>query len=604
MEKRINEKNLTQYSHQLAEQLQNSYFSTEKTHIHGQEILNFSPLKQANLLVLKNLFEQWQQEISKLESPYFDYAQESVQQALKGFMNTLSQHIRIAAADFQPLMAASLQNAIKLSIAPAQFFTQELAQKYSLQALKEGFKYIQQQRQWYKGFLDHAEQTLSEADAQTPTALQACFEQYLAQNPPQVSDEAAALAPFQSILPLSTAQLYAPEVDETADYLRYTGARLLTDLDDHPDDDQRYFADTDPDGDPVLDYLHTYPLQADTAEPETAPEQLIAAQKDTPETTTGEPEDITDQETVPLIGEESSPEETDMTDALPEEPVLATLSAEEIQAYLENRGAGLLTDLDDHPDDPNQYAPIPVEEDPALYLYELVQKFESLGEDADTLGEYFSYKGADLLADYPDHPDEERAYPEVLPLDKDPIHCCAAQASAPKPAEDPVEMYLDFKGAGLLTNLDDHPDELRDYSRVDIEQDPVSQVLAMWQQQGADAPTPTTIHATINQETAQPILNDQLKSETNSPSLHEKFQQAKLAQIRAAISLNQKFLFINQLFEGDNQAFNQAIDTLDTLPTLEEAKKYLHQTCVEKYRWEIDDDVVQEFYELVERRFV
>ena len=50
---------------------------------------------------------------------------------------------------------------------------------------------------------------------------------------------------------------------------------------------------------------------------------------------------------------------------------------------------------------------------------------------------------------------------------------------------------------------------------------------------------------------------------TDEESLVERLERAPLAQIKGSISLNQKFLLINELFDGDSGWYDQVIGQLD-----------------------------------------
>lgn len=109
------------YSAQVAQQLSNRFFS-EHTHITGPQIIQFTELKPLNWLILKQLFSQWESEISRWKSPYFDYSVAEVQDAQQVFFNRASQHILIQRSDYQPLIQKALTELLALILSPADFF--------------------------------------------------------------------------------------------------------------------------------------------------------------------------------------------------------------------------------------------------------------------------------------------------------------------------------------------------------------------------------------------------------------------------------------------------------------------------------------------------
>jgi hypothetical protein len=112
-----------QYSRRLAAHLCDQHFnaSPEST-LDGPAILGFTPIRQVNLLVVRQLLQQWQAEISRLRSPYFDFEAPAVQTALLQFQNTLSRYIRLTRPAFEPLLAQAIADALRLAADPTSAF--------------------------------------------------------------------------------------------------------------------------------------------------------------------------------------------------------------------------------------------------------------------------------------------------------------------------------------------------------------------------------------------------------------------------------------------------------------------------------------------------
>lgn len=77
---------------------------------------------------------------------------------------------------------------------------------------------------------------------------------------------------------------------------------------------------------------------------------------------------------------------------------------------------------------------------------------------------------------------------------------------------------------------------------------------------------------------------------------------SKLETLVGAFGFNEKFQSIQELFKGSTEDFNQAIDVLDNMQTLEEAKQQL-QFYVRLNNWDLDSEITAEFVRKVERRF-
>lgn len=74
-------------------------------------------------------------------------------------------------------------------------------------------------------------------------------------------------------------------------------------------------------------------------------------------------------------------------------------------------------------------------------------------------------------------------------------------------------------------------------------------------------------------------------------------RQAK--ELRKAFSLNDRFRFRRELFGNSDINMNDTLNLIDTMSSYEEAEEYLTQDM----GWRIDEVVVQEFLQLVERHF-
>lgn len=99
----------------------------------------------------------------------------------------------------------------------------------------------------------------------------------------------------------------------------------------------------------------------------------------------------------------------------------------------------------------------------------------------------------------------------------------------------------------------------------------------------ADAiPAPQTLADTIAAPTA----------------LAEEINHANLHSLRDGIGLNDKFLMIRDLFDGDGDAYEQAIDALDELETLDDCMIHI----IENYAWNPDSEGSKFIMQLLERK--
>ncbi len=145
MENKLNHAAIEAYATGLTKKLSQDFFSTADV-IRGEEILAISPVKQLNLLIIKNLFQKWKKETSKLQSPYFNYEAAAVDEAFQQFVNTLSKNIAIKKSHFDPLLLKAAKETMYLVFKPFAFYSKEInnpeKSRVALSELQDMRKYI------------------------------------------------------------------------------------------------------------------------------------------------------------------------------------------------------------------------------------------------------------------------------------------------------------------------------------------------------------------------------------------------------------------------------------------------------------------------------
>ena len=85
-------------------------------------------------------------------------------------------------------------------------------------------------------------------------------------------------------------------------------------------------------------------------------------------------------------------------------------------------------------------------------------------------------------------------------------------------------------------------------------------------------------------------------------SLAAKLQQNPVQDLKAAIGINDKFLFVNELFGGSMEKYNKSIDNLNDLKTLNGAMIYLNELKIE-LQWNSSNEAYQKLKDLVSHKF-
>jgi hypothetical protein len=151
---KLNTQFIQQYKSEFTTLLLEKAFK-DKELLNGKDLLRLFLNKQLNLFILKKLFTTWQEEMKRLESPYFDYKNPEVRKSMIQFMNTLSQHIQVNKDTLVPLVEESVEDLIWAVLRPGDYLSRELAQ------IKSGTLNRKQAKQLTKYLLVHKEQVMS-----------------------------------------------------------------------------------------------------------------------------------------------------------------------------------------------------------------------------------------------------------------------------------------------------------------------------------------------------------------------------------------------------------------------------------------------------------
>jgi hypothetical protein len=115
-----------------------------------------------------------------------------------------------------------------------------------------------------------------------------------------------------------------------------------------------------------------------------------------------------------------------------------------------------------------------------------------------------------------------------------------------------------------------------------------------------EAPTPAVAVASVQNEKVESLHDRLTKSLGNSESIADKLEHHPISDLKRAITLNQRFQFSRELFKGNNQDYEVAIDKLNT-SNREDAMRHL-DSLKNKYAWNNESPVASDFVGLVERR--
>lgn len=102
-------------------------------------------------------------------------------------------------------------------------------------------------------------------------------------------------------------------------------------------------------------------------------------------------------------------------------------------------------------------------------------------------------------------------------------------------------------------------------------------------------------------ESAPERIADKLSVQKDN-SIATRIERSKINDMRQAIGINEKFLFINDLFEGNITQYNNAIDELNGFQSFNGARTYFIELSV-LYRWPQESIAKEKLMQLIERKF-
>lgn len=108
------------------------------------------------------------------------------------------------------------------------------------------------------------------------------------------------------------------------------------------------------------------------------------------------------------------------------------------------------------------------------------------------------------------------------------------------------------------------------------------------------------INIPVDEDEFKPTMNDifmeKIGKEKNLNS-----NAGKL--LKDSIMLNDRIIFIKELFAGNSEEFNNALSKIDNSPSVEEAFSFLENNIVNKNAWSTKEKVRNQFYTLVKKKF-
>lgn len=98
-------------------------------------------------------------------------------------------------------------------------------------------------------------------------------------------------------------------------------------------------------------------------------------------------------------------------------------------------------------------------------------------------------------------------------------------------------------------------------------------------------------------------VNESVGQKSKDKSLVNKLSNTRIENLKSAIGINDKFYFINQLFGGNSQAYEDVIYALNNFKRFEEAMQYIG-TLKYRYEWNTESEAFHKLIHFLERKFL
>lgn len=96
-------------------------------------------------------------------------------------------------------------------------------------------------------------------------------------------------------------------------------------------------------------------------------------------------------------------------------------------------------------------------------------------------------------------------------------------------------------------------------------------------------------------------LNDKLKKEVIE--VGHLLNDSPVRDLKKAIGINDRFVFISELFRGDETMYERSIKTINGFRIFPEAEYWIERELKVKLGWDDSKECTKHFYQLIKRRF-
>jgi len=160
----------------------------------------------------------------------------------------------------------------------------------------------------------------------------------------------------------------------------------------------------------------------------------------------------------------------------------------------------------------------------------------------------------------------EPEFPEIIPLSKEEIHRekeAIPEARLPEPKSEPAHKEP-LPGSG---------------------------------QQGRTAKIENAVLGDLFRDKQQ-FRNESLRNKEEIKDLSSMLQEQPIPDIVSAIGINERFMFIRELFNGDQSLYTSTIERLNSVSSEKEAREFISR----EFNWDLDQGAAKNLLDLTRRK--
>ena len=165
------------------------------------------------------------------------------------------------------------------------------------------------------------------------------------------------------------------------------------------------------------------------------------------------------------------------------------------------------------------------------------------------------------------------------------------------PLEEPVEEPVEEPMEEVLEEIAEEEEAVEEAVEEAAEEPVEEEVddLPFFDEEPVLVAEPVTV-AEKAESVAKPTVNDAMAAQQ---AWRKDMPGSQVRDIRSAISLNDRIIFINYLFKEDPMAFQESLTKINQMESLDQVVEYI---CTDYPQWDLNSEVVYRFMMAVRRK--